>query len=482
MKVLLQRCSVAALQRIHDSAIQRFSWLAIRHVLIVCGLLSPLIARAQFSQTDKSSTRSFSGQFVASGPSQFSRLAGLPYVAADANFVLLEPALLAVSAERIKDSLYRRLEIRTDAPWRGQIYLAVHPAQSLDENVTIISRLSTDGCSYQVELPDVLSHRRFTRAMTGVILLEFANRNAQSHSAEIPAWLTDGLSEELLAAGSPEIILSVPNKLVNGLPVTQINTTEHDMDPLAQARRVLEKFPPLTFEELTWPTDAQLDGNDGGAYRASAQVFVGELLKLKNGQLHLRAMLECLPRFYNWQTAFQSAFSKIFPRPLDLEKWWALKLVGLAAHDRGPGWTLAVSRAKLDDFLSVPVEMRAASNSLPARAQISLQAVIRNLDSARQDAILQPKLRDLGLAQLRMAPQLAALTDAYRRVLAGYLAGFPASAPVPAWPKQASGAPQKSSAAKTLKKLDTLDAQRRTIEFNIKPDISVLPGLAPLKF
>jgi hypothetical protein len=477
MRSALHRCIVASLHRFYDSTIQRFNGLTI----LCCALLSPLPACAQFSQADKNSTRSFSGQFIASGPAQSSRLAGLPRVAADTNFVRLDPALLAVSAERIKDSLYRRLGIRTDTPWRGQIYLVVHPARSLDENVTIISRLSTGGCSYQVELPDVLSHRRFTRAMTGVILLEFANRNAQSRSAEIPAWLTDGLSEEMLAAGSPETILSVPDKLVNGLPVTKINTTERGLDPLAQARRVLEKSPPLTFEELTWPTDVQLDGNDGGAYRASAQVFAGELLKLKNGPLDLRTMLESLPRFYNWQTAFQSAFREVFPRPLDLEKWWALQLVGLAAHDRGPGWTLAVSRAKLDDILSVPVEMRASSNSLPARAQISLQAVIRNLDSARQNAVLQPKLRDLGLAQLRMAPQLAALTDAYRRALADYL-GETASASVPSRSRHAPAMLKKTSVAKTLKRLDALDAQRRIIESTVKPDTSVQPNLAPLKF
>jgi hypothetical protein len=482
MKALLSRCFVASLQRFHDSAKQRCNGFVIRHGLILCALFSSLPARAQFAQTDQNTARSISGQFIASGPSQFSRLADLPRVAADTNFVRLEPALLAISAERIKDSLYRRLEIKTDTPWRGQIYLVVHPAQSLNENVTIVSRLSANGCSYQVELPDVLSHRSFTRAMTGVILLEFANRNAQSHSAEMPAWLTDGLSEEMLAAGSPEIILSMPNKLVNGLPVTQISATERGMDPLAQARRVLETFPPLTFEQLTWPTDAQLDGNDGGAYRASAQVFVGELLKLKNGPLHLRAMLESLPRFYNWQTAFQSAFREVFPRPLDLEKWWALQLVGFAAHDRGPGWTLAVSRARLDEILSVPVEMRTTSNSLPARAEISLQAVIRNLESARQNAILQTKLRDLGLAQLRMSPPLAALTDAYRGALAGYLAELPASTPVPATPKPAIAAPQKTSIAKMLKKLDALDALRRTIESTIKPDVSMQPGLAPLKF
>ena len=138
--------------------------------------------------------------------------------------------------------------------------------------------------------------------MTGVLLLELANRDARAHSTEIPAWLTDGLSQELLAAAGQEIILSSPDKMVNGLPVSRTITTTRGLDSLAGARRVLRDHAVLAFEQLSWPTDAQLAGDDSGAYRASAQLFVNELLALKNGPAHLRAMLETLPKFYNWQT------------------------------------------------------------------------------------------------------------------------------------------------------------------------------------
>ena len=73
--------------------------------------------------------------------------------------------------------------------------------------------------------------------MTGVLLLEFANRNARARSAEIPAWLTDGLSQQLLAADWQEIILSSPAKMVNGLPDSRTVTTARGMDSLAGARR-----------------------------------------------------------------------------------------------------------------------------------------------------------------------------------------------------------------------------------------------------
>jgi len=68
---------------------------------------------------------------------------------------------------------------------------------------------------------------------------------------------------------------------MNGLPVTRTVKTTRGMDSLAGARRVLRDHAALTFEQLSWPTDAQLAGDDGGVYRASAQLFVNELQALK---------------------------------------------------------------------------------------------------------------------------------------------------------------------------------------------------------
>jgi hypothetical protein len=469
---------VAPLRRFDDLTIQRFNGLTAQNLFVLCVAVFPLFARAQTSFPDTSSARSVSGQFIVTGaPSRpaGSRLAARPEIATNTDFVRLEPALLAVSAERIKESLGRELnpELRGldfSPPPPGKIFLALHPAQSTDEGVTIVSRRSPGGWDYQVRLPDVLSRTRYLRAMTGVLLLGFANRDpAQRDSAEIPAWLTDGLSQELLATAWQEIILSSPNKVVNGLPVSRTVTNTRGLDSLAGARRVLRDHAVLTFEQLSWPTDAQLSGADGGAYRASAQLFVNELLALKNGPAHLRAMLETLPKFYNWQVAFQTAFRENFPRPLDVEKWWAVQVVSFIARDPGPAWTPAVSRDKLDEILSVPVEMRAASNALPAHAEVSLQAVIRNFDRARQVAILQTKLRALELAQLRMAPSFAALTDEYRRAIADYLEPGKRARPAQRLGKHPPVISSRPPVTDTLKKLNALDAQRRAIESALKP-------------
>lgn len=446
-----------SLHRFDDSTIQRF--------LVLCALIFQLPVRAQSPLPDMISTRSVSGQFTVVGVKQISPLANSFAVNGNSELIRLDPALLAISAERIKDSLWRELGINLATPWRGQIFLALHPARSLDENVTIVSTKFSGGWNYHVELPDILSRTRFTRALAGVTLLEFADRNAGDRAAEIPAWLVDGFSQQLLAPGTSEMILSPPDKTVNGLSVNRTLSNERGLDPLAAARNILKNSSALTFDQLSWPTDEQLSGGDGGVYRASAQLFVGEILKLKNGAADLRAMLETLPQFYNWQTAFQKAFRGSFSGPLDVEKWWALRVVSFAAHDPGPMWTPAASREKLDEILSVPVEFRPMSNNLPAHAEISLQAVIRNFDSERQTEILQTKLRDLGLAQLRVSPQFAALTDAYRSAVADFLGqGGKASSHL-------NRHSQKTGASDTLKKLDALDAQRRTIEETIKPDI-----------
>ncbi|MEI9961067.1 MAG: hypothetical protein WDM76_07995 [Limisphaerales bacterium] len=239
---------------------------------------------------------------------------------------------------------------------------------------------------------------------------------------------------------------------MDGLLSTQTATNESGLDPLAEARGVLRNYPALTFKQLSWPTDAQLAGDDGGLYRASAQVFTSELLKLKNGPVHLRVMLDTLLNFYNWQAAFQAAFRENFPRPLDVEKWWSLQVVNLASRESGSTWTAAASCAKLAEIISVPVEIRTASNALPVHAEISLQAVINNWDAARRAEILQTKLRDLELAQFRVAPPLAVLTDGYRQAIAGYLGQAKQDAEARRVAKQSQVAPKKAAPAETLKK------------------------------
>jgi hypothetical protein len=432
---------------------------AVVFLAFVLALLLPRAVRADFSLPGMVSADSISGQFVVTSSPQLSDVALLPDVATNREFVRLEPALLAVSAERIKQSLMAKLGVDSHTPWSGNIYLAVHPAQSLDESVAVVSSRFNGRWVYHVLLPDALPRQKLVRALTGAVLLEYANRNAGDHSAEVPAWLVEGLSQELLAENMQNYALSEPDQTVNDIPVQRVNFTERSLDTLADARTVLQTYSVLTFQQLSWPTDLQLSGEDSGVYRASAQLFTDELLGLPGGSAKVRAMLQALPGYYNWQTAFQLAFRQDFPTPLDVEKWWALQTVAFTARSPGSQWTAEASREKLDEILSVTVDYRTATNNLPATTEVSLQQIIRNFDSERQMEILGLKLRDLELAQFRMAPTLAVLTAEYRNALAAYL-----GEPVPKRGRLAYNkyAPAHATARETLVKLDELDAQRRS--------------------
>ncbi len=437
-----------------------------RPAVVFSALLGAAPAPAQSPPPHLVFARSASGQFTISSPGEDSPLFRRPDLATNADLVRLEPALLAVSAERFKTTLWNQLGLKPNAPWRGKIFLSLRPARSTDDGVTIASAPLLQTWNYRVELPDVLTRIRYTRALTAVLLLEIANRDsaAGGRSAEIPAWIVDGLAQQTLAVGGTKIILSAPPKKTSLPPQSRIDESERGPDLLAGTRRALQNSAALTFGQLSWPDDAQVDGADGGTYRASAQLLASELLGLKNGAEKMRAMLAQLPGCLNWQTAFFSAFRADFQRPLDVEKWWALRVAAFAAHDPGPRWTAAASRERLAGLLSVPVEFRGSSNALPTHAEIPLQAALRNFSPAQQDTVLPTKLRDLELAQFRLAPPLAELAGSYRNVLADYLGQWKQASVVSGGGRQAPPMRRRASLEDTLKKLDALDLRRRKTE------------------
>lgn len=407
------------------------------------------------------SARSASGQFLVTDTPNSSPFYHRPDISTNTAICRLDAPLLAVAAEHFKAALRRELGISADAGWSGKIFIQLHSARSLDEPVLIASQPFIQVWNYRVELPDMISQNRYARTLSAVLLLEMANRKTPvtGRSAEIPDWLVDGLARQILTADNAKVVLSVPTNRVNTLIMTRLDENQRGLDPLAAARRVLQNFPALTFEQLSWPSGAQLNGADDGVYLASAQLFVNELLGLKNGPAKMRAMLAQLPACQNWQSALFHAFREDFRNPLDLEKWWALRVIAFAVHVPGPQWTLAVSREKLDAILSVPVEIRYASNAMPSRAEISLQSAIQKFKPPPQTAILQTKLRDLDLVQLRLSPQLAGVADGYRTALEDFLGVRKEKSHFHFFFQHGKG-----DTGVLLKKLEALDVRRRQVE------------------
>jgi hypothetical protein len=439
-------------------------------------------AHGQFSYTDQNTVNSVSGQFVVSGAGSDVQVVRDPALAANTNIVYLKTALLAVSAERFKISLWQQLGIQPNANWSGKVYLQVHPARTPDETVTIMSGPFLNHWNYRVGLPDMLWKTRYARAMTGVLLLELANRTSKpgGHSAELPPWLVDGLAQQVLATDADKIILSATAKKGDELLVNQINllnrskVPERGFDPLAASRQILLTQPVMTFDQLSWPTDAQMEGADGGAYLASAQLFQSELLKLKNGKEKMRTMLAELPNYLNWQTAFFRAFGQDFQKPVDVEKWWALRVVNFALRaPSGPHWPIDVSIVRLQEAMNVTVEYRSNSNALPSYAEVPLQQALKTLNPEQRDTVMRTKVRDLALLELRLAPPFVGLAEGYRVALEGFLGELMPAAQAPVSNKHGVPVVRRTSMADTVKQLDALDRRRSDVETK---SVMILPG------
>jgi hypothetical protein len=427
--------------------------------------------RAQFPPPNPLAASSRSGQFIvqAATAAEPDRL-----LATNQSLVHLQPTLLAVSAERIKQNLCR--ELGANESWRGKVFVTLYRALSAEDGATIRSDRFKDGWLYHVFLPDVVERGRYVRVLTQVVLLELANRSAGLRSAEIPTWLVEGLARQLLASSEVEIILPPPGVRVNGVALTPTFLNGRWENPLQRAHQQLTRHPPLTFQELSWPAPNQLVGEAGELYRSSAQLFVNSLLRLQSGPACLRAFLAELPQHYNWQFAFLRAFQAHFARPLDVEKWWALQAANFTGCDLSQAWPAERSWEKLDEAVRSPIQVRTGTNELPLHAQATLQNVIRDWDRAPQTFVLQNKLRELAVVRLRASRDLAPLVNDYSRVIASYLQNRDRTGFLLRFRKKAA---HRHATVAALMQLDALDRQRLALRPTQPPPS--LPAQAALK-
>jgi hypothetical protein len=436
-------------------------------VTLLCAFLTPRSLRAQAGLQPALTVQSVSGQFLVQAP----RLPGLPVAArglqTNENLVRLDLSLLPVSVERIKQAVWGELGV--SAPWQGKIRLNLHAATSPDEGVVIASDHFPGGWRYRVELPDLLRRDRYVRALVQVLLLELANRNAGERCAEIPLWLTEGLTQQLLASNSIELILQPPRTMSSGIAITSTYVSARRADPLERARALVNEQGALTFSQLSWP-EGDLEGESGAMFRSSAQLFVAGLLGLEQGRANLRAMVEELALYYNWQMAFLHAYRARFEVPLDVEKWWALQSTQSIGRELGQTWVAAASWEKLSQVVRAGVEIRTGTNEPVQRAEVSLQTIIRDWELEPQAQALREKLQELGLLRLRIAPEFVGLVDEYQKAIQDFLHGREHPGLVLPFRKKAA---EELLVAETVRQLNALDAKR----LKLKP--AVMPGALP---
>lgn len=427
-------------------------------ILSLTALALAVPVQAQFSPVNSALARSVSGQFVVHGGRTGATRTGTAGIVSDGKLLRLEPSFVAVSCERIKQALAEQLG--DSGVWRGKIYLALQPAQTTEDEITLICERFRDGWNYRLNVPNPVEPVRFVRALVQALLLEQANRGVAQRAAEIPLWLTEGLTQQILATRGQQVLLAPPQRPGNRLTVQRSVVDTRREEAATMARRALGERAALSLEELSWPKENQLGGPDAEVYKLSAQLFVAELLRFKDGRACLARMLADLPGCYNWQTAFLRAFHPHFERQLDVEKWWTLQLVHVTGRDPGALWSPTESWARLEEIFQVPAEVRRQQADLPTTMLVSLATVVRDWEFARQTPVVRAKLTELDLARQRVAAEFLPLVDDYRRLLANYLAQ---RGQVGLTGGKVNSPTARSLMRETLRQLEALDQQREKV-------------------
>jgi len=429
-----------------------FDKVAQRRVLQQCWLGAvPLLLAfgTPVFSADSLTLRSHSGQFLVRGLPLGAPLPGTA-PAGEVTYVRLDPTLLAISCERIKTAVLEELAMKDQ--WRGKIYISLHPVRDDQEPIVITSVHYTDGWNYSMEIPEQVNRARLVKSVTEVVLREIANRNGRETPAEMPLWLTEGLATHLQATALANFTLE---------PETHIARKQRNPDPLARARDCLRVHAPLTLDELTWPSDEPLSEQNMETYQSCAQLFVYELLRLRDGRACLREMLAHLPETLNWQTAFLRAFSTHFQRLIDIDKWWSLHVVHLTGQGRMSAWVQAETCKQLDDILITPVQIRSTPQELPINLHMRLQTIFAEWEWQRQRPVLLQKLNLLAALRRRASQDSVGLVEGYRHALETYLERR--NAVRGSARKKDTSPAARLIVSESIKRFDDLDAQREAL-------------------
>ncbi len=320
----------------------------------------------------------------------------------------LEPSLLVISSERIKSRLLQELGL-TDL-WQGRIELLIDANRPSSEIPRLTSVRNPDVWSYQLLLPKSIAASSLLRAVVGALLVEMANRGAGPHAAELPAWLVDGMTSHLQASSLPTLLLQ-PGTELPGYPMT--------IEGQGGIHRWLSQREPLTFQQLSWP-NAPANDDDKAFYDACSQLFVEELLGLRDGRACLSRMILQLGQDLNWQTAFLRAFHGRFDRLVDVEKWWSVTCVDFQESQIGQPSSAPEAWKRLQQTLDIPVSVRLDPSILPSEARITLQDALKTWDNDTVKATILRAISQLEVEVYRSPAELRPIIASYLSVLTQY--------------------------------------------------------------
>lgn len=359
--------------------------------------------------------RSHSGQFVVTGRATASILPATLGQTVATNWVPLQPTFLSMTCERVKEALLLRLGARDR--WQGQVTVLLRPLRHLDDPPRLLPTRFKDGWVYRLELPDAMDPEQLIRTLVGVLVVEWANRQSSDAPADVPLWLTEGLTQTLLAEPVLNLVVSPPNTRQERLLLRETTKHGRQAPPLAAARAYFASHEPLDFEDLCWPQPLTAPGADFLAFKHSAGLFASCLLRLRGGGASLTAMLDELGRCRNWQTAFLRAFPAHFARILDVDKWWALEIAHFLQRGDALTWRPSESLRQLDAALTVTVRPEGGPDA-PARILVlPLGVWLTQTPPRQQEEALRPSVRQLEAILPRLSPGLMPLAQEYLKLL-----------------------------------------------------------------
>jgi hypothetical protein len=336
----------------------------------------------------------------------------------------LEPQLAAMSAERIKRSILQIFRINDQ--YRDKIHLVLLDRAFRDQPIGMVATSFADGWKYEIITPARVESVKFIKAIVQAVLLEFANRNHR-RGAELPSWLVEGLTQEIIADILPTAVLQTEPwvALQNNLWVLkdrkQSSREIVGVDQLKAAREFFKTNSCLTINQLSFGKVDWSNRDEARLYQASAQLFVHELLKFPNGPRLMAGFVASLPNTLNWQTIFLGVYRQHFARLLDVEKWWALVWLDFKNRESREVWPIDVSAHKLRAGLLTSIEVTAFTNSLPQRQEVGLPVVLEKADFSVQRQILGQKLQQLYFLSYTLAPEVAVIAGKYRSSIQEYL-------------------------------------------------------------
>ena len=411
-----------------------------------------LVRRVQSSRP----TVSTSGQFaVFEAPSEGWRSSNLTW-AEQSNYVQLNAALVAFACDRIKGALLQDLGAPDE--WRGRMAIYLRRARTRDD--AVIAPPPENPGMYYVSVPDKVDRNRFVTAVVSLVLEEIGNRTADK-PVEVPVWLAEGLSQEIMHEHPYDLVPSLPPVGDQGMRLERLTNYFTNTPPLKWAKEILRERGPLTLDQLAWPAPGD---EENPVYRGSAQLLVTELLKLNDGRACMRAFVPELAKHLNWQVAFMAAFKSHFATRLELEKWWELCVVRFTGRDLSESLSSEDSWKRLDDLLRAHAQVRTSNDELPLHTEVKLQDVIGGWSPGMQEAMLKEKLQYLATLRNAVAPEAVPFVDGYQQALLAYVKERDKAGLFRDKKKSLRVVGMDKPAVAAIRELDALDARRREME------------------